>query len=201
MADKRSIAVIISGTGRSLANLVERISSGKLDCAISIVVSSKPGVQGLDVARDAGIKTIVIDRRKYKGDRDFSRHVVEAVESAKPAPELIVFAGLIHRLIVPDSWNRRVINIHPALLPKFGGKGMYGHHVHDAVLRSGDKESGCSVHYVTNELDEGEIILQKIVRIIRGDTPDTLAARVFTAECEALPEAIQSVLHSMPMNA
>ena len=103
----------------------------------------------------------------------------------------IVLAGWLHLLPVPGDYHRKVLNIHPALLPKFGGKGMYGRHVHEAVLNRGAKVSGCTVHLVDDEYDHGPIILQRVVPVEDDDTPDSLAARVFAAECAALPEAIR----------
>jgi folate-dependent phosphoribosylglycinamide formyltransferase PurN len=104
--------------------------------------------------------------------------------------DLVVFAGFLRILTIPDRYLLRVVNIHPALLPAFGGHGMFGRHVHEAVLRSGARVSGCTVHYVTNDVDSGPIIEQRVVDVLDSDTPDSLAARVFEAEKAALPLAI-----------
>jgi phosphoribosylglycinamide formyltransferase-1 len=109
------------------------------------------------------------------------------------SPRLVCLAGWLHLLPIPDDFRQRVLNIHPSLLPSFGGKGMYGHHVHEAVLRSGVTESGCTIHFADDTYDTGPIVLQKRVPVLVGDTPETLAARVFAAECEAYPEAIAQV--------
>jgi phosphoribosylglycinamide formyltransferase 1 len=105
--------------------------------------------------------------------------------------ELVVMAGFLSLWPIPPQFAGRVINIHPALLPAFGGHGMFGHHVHEAVLATGCKVSGCTVHFVTNEYDQGPIILQRCAPVLEGDTADTLAARIFEQECQALPDAIR----------
>jgi folate-dependent phosphoribosylglycinamide formyltransferase PurN len=107
--------------------------------------------------------------------------------------DLVVMAGFLSFWRVPPEFDGRVINIHPALLPDFGGKGMYGSRVHEAVLRSGRTESGCTVHFCNNEYDGGPILIQRRVPVLTGDTVETLAGRVFEQECEALPEAIQQI--------
>jgi phosphoribosylglycinamide formyltransferase-1 len=118
-----------------------------------------------------------------------SRAVFAEVERARA--DLVVLAGYLHLLPIPESWRGRVLNIHPALLPKFGGKGFYGERVHRAVLAAGERESGCTVHYVTDEYDSGPPLLQLRVPVLPDDTPETLAARVFEAEKRALPAAIR----------
>jgi len=107
--------------------------------------------------------------------------------------DLVLLAGFVHLYLFPPKWAGRVLNIHPALLPRFGGKGFYGRRVHEAVLRSGARESGCTVHFADERYDHGPIILQKKVPVLPGDTPESLAERVFQAECEAYPEAIRRV--------
>jgi phosphoribosylglycinamide formyltransferase-1 len=135
------------------------------------------------------IPSIVIDPERKLGPAEFSRDAFVAVESWRA--ELVVLAGFLRQLVVPEGWLGRVMNIHPALLPKYGGKGMYGHRVHEAVLAAGEAQSGCTVHYVTNEYDAGPILLQRKVDVREGDSPDALAARVFEEEKIALPEAIR----------
>jgi formyltetrahydrofolate-dependent phosphoribosylglycinamide formyltransferase len=185
------LAVLLSGSGRTLQNFIDRIKAGTFDATIEIVISSKEGVQGIDRARSAGIPTVVIPRRNYPSDREFSEAVTQALRKAQF--DLIALAGFVHLYHFPGEWRGKVLNIHPALLPKYGGKGYYGHRVHEAVLRSKDIESGCTVHFADSAYDTGPIILQKRVPIHRGDTPELLAARVFEAECQAYPEAIEQV--------
>ena len=185
------LGVLISGSGRSLQNLIDRVADGSLSARIETVISSHPDVKGLDRARAAGIPASVVHYRDYKDVDAFSRAVTEALD--RHPIDLVIMAGFLRRWIFPAAYEGRVLNIHPALLPKYGGKGYYGHHVHEAVLRAGEKESGCTVHFADHHYDRGPILVQKRVPVLPGDTPDTLAARVFEAECEAYPEAIRKV--------
>lgn len=180
------LAVLISGGGRTLLNLHERIRQSSLDATIHVVVSSRADAPGVERARRAGLPTIVLDRKSLSTET-FQAGLTEAVAQTG----LVCMAGFLSLWRIPDEWRNRVINIHPALLPEFGGRGMYGHHVHEAVLAAGKRESGCTVHVCDNEYDHGPIILQRRVPVLPGDTPDTLAARVFEQECVAYPEAIQ----------
>ncbi len=183
------LGVLLSGSGRTLQNLIDRIEDRSLPARITVVVSSHPDVKGLDRARAAKIPTAVVDYRKVPGDKAFSAAVTAELE--KVPVDLVIMAGFIRRYLFPSKFEGRVLNIHPALLPDFGGKGMYGHRVHEAVLRSGARESGCTVHLADLHYDKGPILLQKRVPVLPGDTPEALAERVFRAECEAYPEAIR----------
>ena len=185
------LGVLLSGSGRTLQNLIDRIADGSLRAKIEVVISSDPKAFGLERARKAGIPELVVARKPFKDAESYSRAMTEALE--RHPVDLILLAGFIHLYLFPPKWAGRVLNIHPALLPDFGGKGFYGHHVHEAVLRSGAKESGCTVHFADQRYDTGTIILQKRVHVLPGDTPDALAERVFQAECEAYPEAIRRV--------
>jgi phosphoribosylglycinamide formyltransferase 1 len=182
------LGVLISGSGRTLQNFIDRIADGSFPARIEGVVSSHPDVRGLDRAGRAGIPAAVVNFRDYPDVPAFSRAVTEALDR-RPV-DLVVMAGFIRRWIFPPPYEGRVLNIHPALLPKYGGKGFWGHHVHEAVLASGDRESGCTVHVADHQYDRGPIVLQKRVPVLPGDTPETLADRVFQAECDAYPEAI-----------
>jgi phosphoribosylglycinamide formyltransferase 1 len=185
------LGVLISGSGRSLQNLIDRIADGSLSARIETVISSHPGVKGLDRARAAGIPATLVHFRDHKDVDAFSRAVTAELD--RHPVDLVVMAGFLRRWIFPSSYEGRVLNIHPALLPKYGGKGFYGHHVHEAVLRAGETESGCTVHFADHHYDRGPILVQKRVPVLAGDTPDTLADRVFQAECEAYPEAIRKL--------
>jgi phosphoribosylglycinamide formyltransferase-1 len=180
------LAVLISGGGRSLMNLHRRIEEGRLDATIRIVVSSRGDAPGAARARDVGLPIVVVERKTLSPEA-FQERIAQAVRGA----DLICMAGFLSLWRVPDELHGRVINIHPALLPDFGGPGMYGHRVHQAVLRAGRSESGCTVHFCDNEYDRGPIILQRKVPVQPDDTPESLAARVFEQECIALPEVIQ----------
>lgn len=190
------LAVLLSGAGRTLANLVERIAAGRLDARVAAVLSSKKGVAGRDLALRNGIPLLDVFRASHPSDASFGAAVHAAVAPFRP--DLVVLAGFLHYLPLPAGWRGRVVNIHPSLLPKFGGKGMYGERVHKAVLAAGEKESGCTVHWVDDVYDHGEAILQRRVPVRPDDTPEALAHRVFEQECEAYPEAIALLARRFP---
>jgi formyltetrahydrofolate-dependent phosphoribosylglycinamide formyltransferase len=183
------IAVLLSGSGRSLQNLLDRIADDRLPARVVLVVANRPDAYGLKRARHAGVPVEVVERRYYHDRDDFSTAIFDHCRGT--GAELVCMAGFLQLLRIPDDFAGRVMNIHPALLPAFGGQGMYGHHVHEAVLDYGAKLSGCTVHFADNVYDHGPVILQRTVEVRDDDTPDTLAERVFAAECEAYPEAIR----------
>jgi phosphoribosylglycinamide formyltransferase-1 len=178
------LVALVSGGGTTLQNLIDRIADGRPPAEIAGVVSSRADVFGVERAKKAGLPVAVVP--KSQPDR-----VWEAVRAF--SPQLVCFAGWLHLLPIPDDFRHRVLNIHPSLLPAFGGKGMYGRHVHEAVLAYGAKVSGCTVHFADDTYDTGPILVQRCVPVKEGDDPDTLAARVFQAECEAYPEAIRLI--------
>ena len=184
-----TLAVLVSGSGTTLANLLAAIARRELNAAVRVVIGSRPGLTGLDRATAAGIPTAVIDRKSFDAAPPFSRAVFAEIDRA--GVDLVCLAGWLCLLDVPDRWAGRVMNIHPALLPSFGGRGLYGRRVHQAVLDHGCKVSGCTVHFVDNDYDAGPIILQRTCDVADDDTADTLAARVFEQECVAYPEAIR----------
>lgn len=188
MTHPLKLAVLISGGGRTLVNLHECIARGELPATIHTVVSSRAGVKGIERARNLGLRPIIIERASLS-DQEFQQGITRAVEGA----DLVCMAGFLSLWNIPEHFAGRVINIHPALLPKFGGPGMYGTRVHEAVLKAGETESGCTVHFCDDEYDHGPIILQQRVPVHASDTPDELAARVFEAECLAYPEAIRKI--------
>lgn len=183
------LGVLLSGSGRTLQNLIDRIQDRSLHAKIEVVISSHPGVKGLERARAKKIPAVTVDYKKFADDKAFSGAVTRELD--KHPVDLVIMAGFIRRYLFPSKFEGRVLNIHPALLPDFGGKGMYGHHVHEAVLKEKRKESGCTVHLADLNYDKGPILLQKRVPVLPGDTAETLAERVFQAECEAYPEAIR----------
>jgi formyltetrahydrofolate-dependent phosphoribosylglycinamide formyltransferase len=183
------LAVLVSGSGTTLQNLIDRIAGDSLRARIDLVISSRPDVLAVGRAREAGIPIVVINPRDYSSAGEFSRAVFAAVE--RQPIDLVCLAGWLSLLELPRKWVGKVMNIHPALLPKFGGRGMFGRHIHEAVLAAGARESGCTVHYVNDQYDEGPIILQKRCEVLPTDTPNTLAARVFELEKEAYPAAIE----------
>jgi formyltetrahydrofolate-dependent phosphoribosylglycinamide formyltransferase len=143
----------------------------------------------VEKAKAAGLNVNVVRRKDYPDVESFSRVIAAQLKAAKV--DLVVQAGWLCLWHIPEAYKNRVMNIHPALLPSFGGQGMWGHHVHEAVLKTGCKVSGCTVHFCTNEYDEGPIIAQRCCPVQENDTPDTLAERVFEQECIAYPEAIR----------
>jgi phosphoribosylglycinamide formyltransferase-1 len=179
------LAALISGGGTTLQNLIDRIAAGRLAAEIAGVVSSRADAHGVERARKAHLPMTVVERRSA----DFAERVWSAARSFNP--DLVCFAGWLHLLPIPADFRHRVLNIHPALLPAYGGKGMYGRRVHEAVLASGAKVSGCTVHFADDTYDTGPILVQKCVPVMEGDDPVSLAARVFEAECQAYPEAIE----------
>lgn len=184
----RRVLVLLSGTGRSLANLIAARNGSALDVEFVGVISNRPQVRGLMVAEKAGIPHRVVDRKDFDSVEAFSGALTAAIEEHRP--DLIVMAGFLCFYTVPEAWAGRVINIHPSLLPSFGGKGFYGDRVHRAVLESGVRVSGCTVHFVDNEYDNGAPILQLTCPVMPDDSIPRLGARVFARECEALPRAI-----------
>jgi formyltetrahydrofolate-dependent phosphoribosylglycinamide formyltransferase len=184
-----NLAVLVSGAGTTLQNLVDRIADGSLDARIAVVIASKPGLAGLKRAADAKLMSFVVDRGDYTECPTFSRQVFKLCDDA--AVDLVCLGGWLCLLEIPPAYVGRVMNIHPALLPCFGGKGMYGSKVHEAVIAHGCKVSGCTVHFVDGQYDNGPIILQRTCPVLDDDTPQTLAHRVFEQEKIAYPEAIR----------
>jgi phosphoribosylglycinamide formyltransferase-1 len=182
------LGVLISGGGTTLTNFVRKIAEGRLDAEVAIVVASRENCAGIDRARQAGLRIEVVPRRRFASVEAFSEAVFNRLRDARV--DLVTLAGFLSLVRVPDDFRYRVMNIHPALIPSFCGPGYYGRKVHEAALQRGVKVSGCTVHFADDEFDHGPIILQKCVPVLDGDTPETLAARVFEAECEAYPEAI-----------
>ena len=191
MASPLRLGVLLSGGGRTLENILREIDGGRLAglAQVAVVIASRPGIRGIEIGEAAGAGVHVVRRRDYEKVDAYSEAMARLLDEARV--DLACLAGFLSYWIVPERYAGRVMNIHPALLPSFGGKGMYGHHVHEAVLARGCKVSGCTVHFVTNEYDAGPIVLQRPVPAYAEDTPERLAARVFTEEREAYPEAIR----------
>jgi len=186
-----NIAVLLSGGGTTLQNLIERIEAGELDAQIRCVVSSRADAYGLVRAEDHQIPTVLVPRKDYSDTVSFSAAVWNEIR--KHDVDLVVMAGFMSLLDVPEDFTNRIVNVHPALIPSFCGKGMYGHHVHEAVIGYGVKVTGVTVHFANAEYDEGPIILQAVVPVLEDDTPDTLAERVQAKEREVYPQAIQLI--------
>jgi phosphoribosylglycinamide formyltransferase-1 len=181
------LAVAASGGGTTLQNLIDQIADGRLVAEIVHVIANKPGIGAIERAAKAGILVSLIER-KGKSLNTFSRLIFSAIRQA--GADLVVLGGFLALVEIPDDYAGRVINIHPSLIPAFCGHGFHGQAVHEAALAAGVKVSGCTVHFADQTFDTGPIILQKPVPVHAADTPTSLAARVFEAECQALPEAI-----------
>ncbi|MAF66362.1 MAG: phosphoribosylglycinamide formyltransferase [Planctomycetes bacterium] len=188
MSEAPRLAVFASGGGRSLENLAHSIADGSLACRLALVVCDRSDALVLERAERLGIESVLIDPGRELGAAAFSRAAFESVQAHDC--QLVVLAGFLRLLSLPANWNGRVLNIHPSLLPAFGGKGYYGDRVHLAVLESGAQFTGCTVHYVNDEYDAGRILLQRCIPVLPDDTPESLAARVFAEERLALPAAI-----------
>ncbi len=190
MSRRLTIAVFVSGEGTTLDALAELVMGEHLPARIALVVADRPHAFAIERARRRGLPTVVLPSRGVDPD-DWSRRVTAELESK--GVELVVLAGFL--TILPTSWverwKGRAINIHPALLPHYGGAGMYGHHVHEAVLAAGDRESGATVHLVTADVDRGPTLAQERVPVLAGDTPDTLRARLHPVEVGLLAAVIR----------
>ncbi|MFO0905934.1 MAG: phosphoribosylglycinamide formyltransferase [Pirellulales bacterium] len=185
------VAVLISGGGTTLRNLLALRDAGQLPIDVRLVLSSNPQARGLEYAAAAAIPACTLVRKDFASDEAYGEAVFGACRAA--AVDLVVMGGFLKFVPIPTDFTNRVVNIHPGLIPAFCGHGMYGHHVHEAVLEYGAKISGCTVHFVDNQYDHGPIILQHVVPVLDDDSPDSLAARVFAAECEAYPAALRLI--------
>jgi phosphoribosylglycinamide formyltransferase 1 len=187
------IAVLISGSGRTLKNFIDLAAEGDLPIDIRLVVSSSAKASGIQHAEAAGIPAVVVKRSDFPhgstGDQSYGDAIFDACRAA--GVDYVVMAGFLKLAPVPDDFAGRVVNIHPALIPSFCGAGMYGHYVHQAAIDAGVKVTGLTVHFVDNVYDHGPIIWQQPVPVFPDDTADTLAARVFEAEKEAYPHVLK----------
>ena len=180
------LAVLISGGGTTLKNLIHKIATGKLDAKIVLVISSSAKPPDCKSPKAAGIPTLVIDPKNSPTAAEFSEATFGPCRES--GAEIVAMAGYLKHVLIPLDFENRVTNIHPALIPSCCGPGMYGRRVHEAVLESVAKLSGCTVHLVDNQYDHGPIILQRSVPVLDDDTPDTLAARVFAASARRIPK-------------
>lgn len=183
--------MLCSGGGTNLQALIDAVEAGTIDGQIVLVLANASKAYALERARQHGIPAEFVSKKQAGSDEAFNDVILEKLRAADT--ELVVLAGylpIVGRQIV-RAYEHRIINIHPALIPAFCGPGMYGHHVHEAVLAYGAKISGATTHFVDEQVDHGGVILQKSVPVLEGDTPETLAARVLTVEHEILPESVR----------
>ena len=183
------LAVLLSGEGTTLQNLIDHIEAGKLDASIVVVISNHPNAYGLERAKRHGLEVICLPWKAYRDTQAYDEVLNRTLD--RYAPELIALAGFLRVFRYAPHYRGRVINIHPSLIPAFCGKGFYGLRVHQAALAYGVKVSGCTVHFVDEEYDHGPIILQRVVPVLDDDTPERLAARVAIEERLAYPAVIQ----------
>jgi len=182
------VGVLVSGGGRSVLNLHECLVRADVAAQIVMVVSSRGDAPAVTRCAAAGLPVTVVERRAYS-PVEFSQRIADALRAARV--ELVCMAGFLSFWRIPDDFAGRVINIHPALLPRHGGAGFFGDRVHRAVLAADDAESGCTVHFADDEYDHGPVILQRRMVVLPGDTVETLAARVFEEEKIALSEVVR----------
>ena len=185
MARQLKLAVLISGGGTTLRNLISRRDAGEIDADFQLVISSDSTAGGLTHAKEANIPCIIVRRKDFDSAEKHSEAVFDACRQANV--DFVVMGGYLQHVLIPNDFENRVLNTHPALIPSFCGKGFYGLRVHQAVLDYGAKLSGCTIHFVDNEYDHGPIILQRTVEVYDDDTAESLAKRVFEQECEAYP--------------
>ncbi len=187
------LGILLSGGGRTFQNLHTLCRREELSATICVVVGSKPAAYGLERARQAGIPCVIADRRRLD-EQTFHAAITTALLQARV--DLVCMAGFTAFWRIPAEFRGRVLNIHPALLPKYGGQGFYGMRVHRAVLDAGEAESGCTVHVCDNQYDHGPIVLQRRVPVLPHDTAESLARRVFEQELIAYPQAIRRYTQS-----
>ena len=185
------VAVLLSGSGTSLENLFEHIEQRGLPARVVCVVASKESAFGLERARRRGVPAVAIARKKFEDVRSFNDAL--HAELAKHDAQLVCLLGFLSIFEPRERYRGRAINVHPALIPAFSGKGMYGHRVHEAVLARGCKITGATVHLVDDEYDHGPILAQRAVEVRDDDTPETLAARVQAAERELVPQVVRAI--------
>lgn len=201
MTQRMRIAVLLSGGGTTLQNLLQWRDAGRLHADIGLVISSRPAAKGVALARNAGIRTEIVDSARFplaarEGEmiRDWAAMSRELDRILlDDGCDLVCMAGFLCRYLFDERLQGKVVNIHPALIPMFSGQGMHGRHVHEHVVASGVKVTGCTVHFADHAYDTGPIILQRCCPVFSADTPEDVAARVFREECRAFPEAINLI--------
>jgi phosphoribosylglycinamide formyltransferase 1 len=191
----KKIVVFASGSGTNFQAVIDSVHSGRIQAKIAGLITSKDDIGAIERAEKAGIPYYVLKRSHFKNENQFGEAILEKLKIWKP--DLIVLAGYIVKLpsSVIQKYPDSIINIHPSLLPKYGGRGYYGSRVHQAVIDEGESESGCTVHYVNEVYDEGPVIAQKKIKVLPGDTPESLAKRILKEEHKLLPAVINQLLN------
>jgi formyltetrahydrofolate-dependent phosphoribosylglycinamide formyltransferase len=183
------IAVLLSGEGTSLENLLDRIEAGEVPGRVTLVLASKAAAGGLARARRRGIPSAAVPRKQFRDSKAFNDALHAELE--RQEPDLVLLLGFLSPFELRGRYEGRALNVHPALIPAFSGQGFYGRRVHEAVIAAGVKVSGATVHFVDEEYDHGPIVLQRTVAVLDDDTPESLAARVQALERELIPEAVR----------
>ena len=190
------LVVFASGSGSNFQSIIDQAESGHLKVKIAGLLASKPNIGAIARAEKHGISTAVVSRKNFDSRGDYHDEMLAQLERWQP--DLIVLAGYLKKIpeSVVEAYPGKIINIHPSLLPRHGGRGFYGIRVHESVIRSGDTQSGCTVHYVNEHYDEGNVIDRAVVDVLPGDTPETLQRRVLIEEHKLLPSVIGRLLNS-----
>jgi len=188
----KRLAFFISGTGGNALNLLRACREGRVPGLPVLGIASSAKAGGISRLEAEGLSVAVVERKAFDSDEAFSEACYRAAEAA--GAEVICLCGWLKRLTVPLRWEGRILNIHPGLLPQYGGAGMYGMHVHRAVLAAGERESGATVHLVDGEYDHGRILDQMRVPVVAGEAPEALQQRVYAAEMELFPRALAAYL-------
>ena len=189
-----SIAVLCSGGGRTAINLLDHIHEGHLEAEIVLAIASKHGIAAIDLLTERNVE-VAIARQPEDSIAIGDANVEVWLDEYKP--DLICLCGYLRLIHIKPWMEGRVLNIHPSLLPKYGGKGMYGTSVHEAVKQNNEVETGCTVHFVDSEYDHGPHVLQKSCSVAQSDSIEGIAEKVFKLECEAYPEAIRQVVEQL----
>jgi len=192
MPEKFPVAVLLSGSGTTLENFLILSENGSLDIDVKLVVSSRADAYGIERAKKRGIPTAVFRRKDFGSLAEYTKAIFEPVR--KSGAKLVILAGFMVQVGVPEDFKNRIMNVHPALIPAFCGKGLYGHFTHEAVIKSGVKITGCTVHFVDDKYDHGPIIMQSAVPVLFEDTPDSLAEKVQAGERRIYPEAVKAFI-------
>lgn len=200
MLRMKRLAVLLSGSGTTLENIFDHCRPGEIHAKVEVVVSSDPEAYGLVRAARRGVPTATVVRKNFEDFRTFSTAVFDAIDRHGGA-DLVVLAGFLRRVLIPEKYRGKVVNVHPSLIPMFCGKGWHGKRVHAAVIKRGCKVTGCTVHLCDDLYDHGPILMQKVVEVLPDDTPESLAERVQKAEREIYPKAIQKLLSKGPGDA
>jgi phosphoribosylglycinamide formyltransferase-1 len=192
----KRLVILVSGVGSNMQSIKNSTENGILKglAQIVLIISNNPKAFALERAKNENIKAVCIERKSFENEKSFNGAVLKELQDVKA--DIVCLAGYM-RMIgkeIIDVYRGRILNIHPALLPKFGGKGMYGHHVHEAVVKAGEKKSGATVHFVEGEYDIGKIIMQREVEVFKFDTPQDVAKKVLAVEHHIYPEAIKKLL-------